>query len=326
MGSYFVDNDGVKIECYAEGEGPAILCVHGFPESWYSWRHQMAFFSAKGYRVIAMNQRGYGKSSAPEAINAYSLKNLASDVVAVAYDAGAQDRPIFLFGHDWGAPTAYTSVQLYPDLFRGVAGLSVPFTPIRENSTLELWEEIYKERFFYQLYFQNEGIAESELEADIEVSLRKIYYTASGNLRKEESPATLRKIALRGPDSSMLQGLPNPDPFPDWLSIVDLRKFVECFAQGGFRGPLNRYRAQRLDPAELVQIKDKNLSHPSCFIGGEYDGVRNFVPGYDIYEHADKYCDDFRHKTVIKAVGHWVQQEAPQATNDSLLRFVQEVS
>jgi len=296
------------------GTGPVILCVHGWPEHSRSWRHQMAYFSHRGYTVAAMDVRGYGDSAKPHEIEAYSLKHLASDVAAVA--AALSDDPVILFGHDWGAPITYTTALLHPERVRAVAGLSVPYTPGGDVSLLDLMKMVYAGKFFYMLYFQAEGVVEAEMEADPRSALRKLYYAISG-----DAPAG-GGLNDKTPDEGLLDGLVDPDPFPAWLTEQDLDVYVEAFEKGGFRGAFNRYRALDLDHRELLDQRGETLSQPSCFIGGERDPVRTFVPGYDSFAHAGQACDDFRGVTIVPKVGHWVQQEAPEATNTALEAFL----
>ncbi len=308
-----VRNGPVSLNVAVAGEGPLILCVHGWPELWYSWRRQIEHFSAQGHTVAAMDVRGYGGSDKPHAIAAYTMKELTSDVAAVI-DALGGGRAI-LFGHDWGAPIIWNTALLYPDKVTAVAGLSVPYVPRGEVAFIKAAEHIYAGRFFYQLYFQQEGVAEAELEADVPKSLRQIYFMASGDNRGTAS-------FDKPPSAGLLEGLTDPQPFPAWLSEDDQAVFAAAFEQGGFRGPLNRYRAQNIDFDELVDFKGKPVTQPACFIAGERDPVRRFVPGIDLYDRAGDACADFRGSTIIPEVGHWVQQEAPEATNAALDRFV----
>ncbi|GAO38201.1 putative epoxide hydrolase [Sphingomonas changbaiensis NBRC 104936] len=311
-----VGNGDIDLNVAVAGEGPLILCVHGWPELWYSWRHQIAHFSGLGFKVAAMDVRGYGSSSKPHPIEAYTMRNLASDVAAVIDALGGGQA--ILFGHDWGAPIVWNTALMYPAKVRAVAGLSVPYAPRGQASFLKLAELIYAGRFFYQLYFQKEGVAEAELEADVRSALRRIYYSASGDFRDEQAGT----FNAKGPDSTFLEGLPDPQPFPSWMSDADLDVFTDAFEKGGFRGPLNRYRAQNIDFDESADLAGKPIMQPACFIAGERDPVRNFVPGLDLYARAGDHCTDFRGTTLIPEVGHWVQQEAPKATNAALERFV----
>jgi pimeloyl-ACP methyl ester carboxylesterase len=309
-----VHNGPVALSVEVRGEGPLIVCVHGWPELGYSWRHQVNHFAARGYKVAAMDVRGYGKSSKPPEIAAYSLKNLTSDVAAVVDQLGGGKA--ILFGHDWGAPIVWNTALLYPDKIAAVAGLSVPYAPRGDAPFIKMAEAIYAGRFFYQLYFQAEGVAEAELEADVRASLRKTYFAISGDAPQdkwlEQKPAGAR----------FLDGLVDPQPFPAWLTDADLDVCVRAFQAGGFRGPLNRYRAQVIDFDDLADQKGKPVTQPACFIGGERDAVRHFIPGLDLYSVAGAACTDFRGTTIVPGAGHWVQQEAPEATNAALEAFL----
>ena len=311
-----VHRGDIALNVAVEGEGPLILCVHGWPELWYSWRHQMAHFAARGYRVAAMDVRGYGGSSKPHAIAAYTMREIAADVSAVIEALAGPEGSAILFGHDWGAPIVWNTAVLHPGKVRAVAGLSVPFVPASPASLVDALRVMYAGRFFYQLYFQAEGVVEAEVEADMRTALRRIYYTISGN-------APLNAwLAPKPADARLLDGMVDPDPFPAWMSEADLQVYVSAFEAGGFRGPINRYRAQVLDPAELAHIHGKPVTQPACFIGGGNDAVRSFVPGIDLYADPGANCLDYRGTTIIPGIGHWVQQEAPDAVNAALEAFV----
>src|SRR5262249_9579890 len=197
-----VHNGPIELNVAVAGQGPLILWVHGFPELWYSWRHQIAHFSKRGYTVAALDVRGYGGSSKPYEIAAYSIRNLASDVAA-AIDQLGGGRAI-VFGHDWGAPIAWNTGVLYPEKVAAVAGFSVPYIPQAAVSFVDMAKSVYKDRFFYQLYFQKEGVAEAELEADIPTALRKTYFAVSG-------AAPLNKWLEHKPaDAKLLDGMIDP--------------------------------------------------------------------------------------------------------------------
>jgi len=309
-----VHNGAIEIRVAAVGSGPLILCIHGWPELWYSWRHQMTHFAAHGFTVAAMDVRGYGGSSKPTEIAAYRMTELAGDAAAVIDQVG--DGTAIVLGHDWGAPIAYNTARLHADRVSAVAGLSVPYAPIGEHDPLEMWRQAYADRFFYQTYICNEpGVAETEVGADSARALRMIYYAASGD-------ADRSLFQEKGPDEGLLDGLIDPDPFPAWMSADDLAVYADAFDAGGWQGPFNRYRAQPLDAGDIGPLPDKHLHQPATFIGGALDGVRNFVPGLDLYDHAGNAIDDLRGTTVIPGVGHWVQQEAPDATNAALDAFI----
>ncbi len=314
MAQQMVATEVGEIAVNVTGTGPVILCVHGWPEHSWSWRHQANHFSQKGYTVAAMDVRGYGDSAKPKEISAYTLKSLASDVKAVA-DA-LSDEPVILFGHDWGAPITYTTALIYPNKIRAVAGMSVPYTPGGEVGLLDIMRAVYAGRFFYMLYFQEEGVVEKEVAADPVGALRKIYYAISGDAPENG----LGKDKPVG--SGLLDGMIDPDPLPAWLSEEDLKVSAEALERGGFHGPFHRYRALDLDHKELAAYRGKTLDIPTCFMGGEKDPVRTFVPGVDAFAAAGMACTDFRGSTIIPGVGHWVQQEAPVETNAALENFL----
>ncbi|NND74512.1 MAG: alpha/beta fold hydrolase [Ilumatobacter sp.] len=310
-----VTNGDVDLRVAVAGEGPLMLFVHGWPELWYSWRHQMTHFADR-FTVAAMDVRGYGGSSKPPEVERYTLRELAGDAAAVI-DALSDDGAAIAIGHDWGAPIVYQTARLHPDRVSAVAGLSVPYRPVGPVSAMELWEALYPDRFFYMRYFQPPGIAEAELSADHARSLRMIWYSASADGR-----GGLIKDKPR--DATMLDGLIDPDPFPAWSTPEDQAVYAEAFEAGGWTGPLNRYRAQGLDAEQLgTQTEPRaTIGQPAAFIGGELDPVRNFVQGVDVFADSGPFCDDFRGGTIVPGAGHWVQQEAPAATNAALDEFV----
>lgn len=315
MRTITVNNGAVSLNVMVAGADRAgqlpILCVHGWPELAHSWRHQMAHFAAAGHRIAAMDVRGYGGSAKPEPIAAYTLAALASDVAAVIDALGGR---AILFGHDWGAPIVWNTALRHPELVAAVVGLSVPFSPWGELGFMDVMRQMHAGKFFYQFYFMAEGVAETELAADPD-ALLKIYHALSGDA---EYPGFGRKR----PDATLLEGLALPDPPPVWLPPHDLAVYQAAFAAGGWRGPLNRYRAQYLDFAEAAGLRGQRIVQPAAFIAGTRDPMRFFAPGMDLYATAGAACDDFRGTTLIDGAGHWVQQEAAAATNAALSAFV----
>src|SRR5262245_40202362 len=213
-----VATNGIRLRVALAGKGPLVLLVHGWPESWYSWRQQIPMLAEAGYRVVAPDVRGYGGSDKPEAVEAYAIKEMCADVAGLI-DALGETQAI-LIGHDWGAPIVWNTALFHPEKVRAVAGLSVPHLGRGSMPRVEFFRRTYKDRFFYQLYFQTPGVAEADLEADVRTSLRKVYYWASG-----EAGPWLDKPA----DATLLDGLPDPDPFPAWLQPADLDYYVGEF-------------------------------------------------------------------------------------------------
>ena len=315
MHELLVDNGDITLRVEVTGEGPTILCVHGWPELPHSWRHQVAHFSERGYKIAAMDVRGYGGSSAPAEIERYTLRELAGDAAAVA--AALDDEPVIVFGHDWGAPIAWHTAVRHPDRVRAVAGLSVPHTPPMPLSLIDLFDQIYADRFFYMLAFQEPGLIESQFGADTRGALKRVYFGNSGDAPDN----SMLSDAPR--DAELLSVLPDPPEGPlSFMNDADLDVYASTFERVGMVGAFNRYRALSLDVGANADIMGATVDQPSCFIAGERDLVRRMVPGVDAFAEPGSGCTDFRGSTIIPGAGHWVQQEAPDAVNATLDVFV----
>ncbi len=315
MNELLVDNADITLRVEVTGEGPTILCVHGWPELPHSWRHQVAHFSERGYRVAAMDVRGYGGSSAPEEIERYTLRELSGDVATVA--AVLDDEPVILFGHDWGAPIAWQAAIRSPDRVRAVAGLSVPHTPAMPLSLIDLFDQLYADRFFYMLAFQEPGLVESQFAVDIRAALKAVYFGSSGDAPDNAMLATAPR------DASFLSVLPEPPHGPlSFMTDDDLDLYATTFERCGMTGAFNRYRALAFDVEANNDVMGATVDQPSCFIAGERDLVRAMVPGIDAFADPGAGCTDFRGSTIIPGAGHWVQQEAPAAVNAALGAFL----
>ena len=309
-----IRTNGVNLRCVVDGEGPLVLMVHGWPESWYSWRHQIAPVRDAGYRVVVPDVRGYGGSDKPDPVEAYDMESLIGDVLGLIDYFG--EKQAILFGHDWGAPVVWNTTALHPERVRAVAALSVPYSPRGKISSIALWRQIYAGRFFYQVYFQQPGAAEAELEADIRKALRMIYFSGSG-----DAPRGMFR-ADKSADAGMLEGLTDPAVLPGWLTERDLDYFVSQFEAGGFRGPLSRYRNQERDWERLTALNGARITRPACFIAGKRDGVLKFVPDFDLVENMKRWVDDLRVCELIDGAGHWIQQERPAEVTGLLLKFL----
>ncbi len=313
-----IATNGVTLRTAMAGpvDGPLIILVHGFPESWYSWRHQIEALSAAGYRVAAPDVRGYGGSDKPHETQAYDYHSLTGDFAGLAA-ALSPDAPAVIIGHDWGAPLAWQSALLHPDRFRAVAGLSVPYMPPGQYPLIELFEKFFTVRglFFYQVYFQEEGVAEAELEADPAATVRKFYYALSGDAPHGTWPDDKQH------GDTLLHRLPEPPmPLP-WLSKEDVAYYASQFEASGFRGPLNRYRTSRRDHAMLSALADHRIHQPSLFIGGSEDMVLKMFPG-DVIETMKPHLPGLQGAHVLDGCGHWTQQERASEVNALLLAWL----
>ena len=297
----------------ASGSGSLVLLLHGFPESWYSWRHQFAPLASAGYHVVAPDMRGYGRSDRPEAIEAYNQVEVVADIIGLIPALG-HDTAIVI-GHDWGAPTAWSCALNHPDVITAVGALSVPFTPRSPVQPMPAMRALFKDQFFYQLYFFEPGVAEAEFEADIRTALKKFLVLGAGG-------TDLSALPVKGPDDDMFTGLPNPDTLPDWLSEADLDYYTAEFSRSGMRGPLNYYRNHDLT-WELTEGAPSEIHQPALFVAGAADGV--IMMAAEALKAMPTYVKDLRVNELIPDIGHWTQQEAPEAVNELILGFLRDI-
>ncbi|MES1156228.1 MAG: alpha/beta hydrolase [Alphaproteobacteria bacterium] len=308
-----IETNGIKLRAAVQGAGPLVLMVHGFPESWYSWRHQMGPIAA-GFTACAIDVRGYGGSEKPHAVEAYDMNSITADVAGVI-DALSPDKPAVLIGHDWGAPIVWNTALRFPDKVRAVAGFSVPYVGVSARPFLELVDELFTKRglFFYQVYFQDEGVAEAEIEADVRSFVRKCFYAWSGEGRWPMAKPVGQKL---------LDGLVDPNPLPAWMSEADVDYYTKEFERSGLRGPLNRYRNNRRDWEQAQPYKDKKIEQPALFIAGERDPVLKMFPGVDLVAVMRPHMADLRGVHLLPKVGHWTQQEAPDEVSRLVLDWL----
>ncbi|MEQ9639675.1 MAG: alpha/beta hydrolase [Alphaproteobacteria bacterium] len=304
-----VDTNGIALSVQEAGDGPPVLLCHGWPELGHSWRHQIEALAAAGYRAIAPDMRGFGGSDAPDDIADYTLLHLVGDMVGLL-DGLEIDQSVIV-GHDWGAPVAWQSSLMRPDRFRAVAGLSVPYSPRAPRPHLEVLREAGMHRF-YQLYFQEPGRAEAELEADVRQSVIRII----GNSDAEKVWDGM--IAETG----LLDAFPARDAPPAYLSEADVKVYVDAYTASGYRGGLNWYRNMERNHALLAPWAGAKVSVPSLFIAGERDLVLAWEASQRAVAALPQNCLRHAGSHIIPGVGHWVQQEAPDAVNDALLGFL----
>lgn len=311
-----IEVNNIKLHVAEAGDGPLVVLCHGFPESWYSWRHQIPALADAGFRVVAPDQRGYGTSDAPEDIAAYSILHLTGDIVALVHALG-EDQAVVV-GHDWGSPVAWSLAQMRPDMFRAVASLSVPFTGRGPWPPIHGLRQYFGDRFFYQIYFQTPGVAEHELQHDIPVTMRKMLYGASGAI--ERSGGSFGAEGAPPASSYMLERMPDPgDDLPAWLTAEDVDTYVEAFTKSGFRGGLNWYRNIDYNWVLTAAFDGKKIEQPALFVAGD----RDVVPFSDEAEQSMRaVVTDLRDVVVLPGIGHWTQQEAPDAVNEALLGFL----
>lgn len=308
-----IGTNGIELNIAEAGEGPLVLMLHGFPESWYSWRHQFEPIAKAGYKAVAPDMRGYGKSDKPGDITAYNQVEVVNDIMglipALGYDTA------IVIGHDWGAPTAWSCALHHPDKVTAVGALSVPFTPRGDVAPLAQMQKMFKGMFFYQLYFQAPGIAEAELEADVRVALKKFYHMASGDF-------DLTTLTPQGADADLLSSLPEPAKMGAWCTDTDLDFYTAEFERSGFRGPVNYYRNHDLT-WEKTAGAPNTISQPAMFMAGDKDGV--IMMAAEALQALPQRVPNLLLNELIPGAGHWTQQEAPEAVNRGILKFLEAV-
>jgi pimeloyl-ACP methyl ester carboxylesterase len=308
-----LDLNGIRMRIATEGAGPLVLLCHGFPESWYSWRHQLRALAAAGYQAVAPDMRGYGGTTAPPDIESYTLLHHVGDMVDLAQSLGAAQTVIV--GHDWGALVAWTAALLRPDLFRAVIGMSVPYSPPARLDFVSALEQ-QGIRTFYIQYFQTPSVAEEELQADVDATIRRLTFSMSG-----DGPEQI-VAGIMAPGAGLLDATVEPETLPDWLSADELRYIAEEFRRTGFRGGLNWYRNIRRSSELLAPWRGLAIQQPSLFIAGARDDVLKFPGSRFRLESLPQVLPALRGCHVLDGAGHWIQRERAREVNDLILRFL----
>ncbi len=309
---------GVELDIWDAGpvDGELVVLCHGFPESSWSWRHQIVALAAAGYRVIAPDQRGYARSSKPTTVEAYGINFLHADLLALLDDAG-REQATFV-GHDWGALVTWEMARMHPTRTRAVVGISVPFTDWPGRPT-ELFKAMFgDDKFFYMLYFQPVGPADAELGADPRATMQHILWAGSGPAYS----ATPKILPAKG-TGFLDMGSDPPGPFFDvapWCTEHDLDVYADQFTASGFFGPLSWYRNLDANYEFVRHTPPEVIAMPSTFIGGSRDGV--IAQRLDSLDVAHARLPGYRGHTLIDGPGHWTQQEAPAEVNAALLAFL----
>jgi pimeloyl-ACP methyl ester carboxylesterase len=308
--SRMISANGIDVFLLEQGTGPLVLLCHGWPELSYSWRHQIPAMAAAGFHVVAPDMRGFGRTSAPAAIDAYSIFDTVGDMVALVAALG--EKTAVIVGHDWGAPVAWHAALFRPDVFTAVAGLSVP-PPLRgRGRPLDSLREGGITNFYWQ-YFQTPGVAEAEFEHDVALSMR----TLLGRGFSDPS-ASLFIEAGKG----FLGDASADRPLPDWLSEADLAYFTQVYKESGFRGGLNWYRNIDRNWELTAPWQDAQIHQPSLFIAGSKDSVITGLIGAKRVGDMERVLPNLKKKLIIEGAGHWVQQERADEVNAALIAFL----
>jgi pimeloyl-ACP methyl ester carboxylesterase len=314
-----VETNGIRMHIAEQGDGPLVILCHGFPESWYAWRHQLSALALAGFRAVAPDMRGYGRTDAPQAIDQYTLLHLVGDMVGLLDALGAETA--IIAGHDWGAPVAWHAALLRPDRFQGAIGLSVPFLPrgqVYPSRTPPQTDDL----IFYQQYFQEPGVAEADFERDVRFSVRSILYGISGNVM---SPEILRtagdNVAMVSRKAGFNEGRTNPASLPAWVTEADVDFLAGEFTRSGFRGGLNWYRNIDRNWQLLSGFAGAKLTVPALYIVGDSDLVLAFNGMDRVVSSLSESAPKLRRTLVLPECGHWTQQEQPTEVSDAIIDF-----
>lgn len=314
-----IKNNNISMRLASVGEGPLVVLLHGWPESWYSWRHQLVALANAGYKAVAPDMPGYGETDRLAAVEDYNIVNLASLVVGILDEMKATQA--VLIGHDWGAAIAWQTALLHPERFSKLITLSVPYNKHAPIAPMEIYKKRFGEHFFYQLYFQTPGVAEKEFDAAPDKLLRRLYVSPD---TPKEKPAITDTRAEAG---GFIERLGEPKRAPDWLTEEDLNYFVSQFQKAGFEGGINYYRNINRNWELLAPYADRKIEMPTLFMAGERDLVINgmMAGGPDpvkLKEGMLPLVPNIEDVILLPNIGHWIQQEAPEAVNKAILGFL----
>lgn len=310
-----IETNGIRMHVAEAGSGFPVLLCHGFPELWYSWRHQMKALADAGFRAIAPDQRGYGDTDAPHAIDAYTIHHLVGDLTGLL-DALAIEKAVIV-GHDWGGFVVWQMALLAPHRVAGVVGLNTPFFPRFPMRPLDMMRATAQGNFHYILYFQEPGVAESELERDVPRSLRGFYQPPNREIME-----LLRDVPMGvfGPaGGGILDRLPDA-PHGEFLSAEDFEVFVAGFQKTGFRSGLNWYRNFDRNWELTAYLSNAKVLQPAMMVTAELDVVLR----PEMAVGMEAWVPNLRRTVLIEGSGHWTQQEKPVAVNAALLDFLRE--
>jgi pimeloyl-ACP methyl ester carboxylesterase len=311
----FIKTNNIQMHIAEQGQGKLVILCHGFPESWYSWRHQLSALAEAGFHVVAPDQRGYGQTDRPAAIEDYNIFELVGDIVGLVNALGEEQA--FIVGHDWGAVVAWYCALLRPDIFRSLTLLSVPYQPrtwdnIKPTEAMKL---MAGEQEFYQLNFQEPGKAEAELESDIRTNILSILYSASGDPPPAKRWRFLYNKSEKSFDTSSV-----PDKLLDWLTEQDIDFFTSEFERTGFRGGLNWYRNIDRNWELTHFLSGAKIYQPALFVAGEVDAVITMY--HEAFDNLEHNVPNLKQKVLLPGAGHWIQQERSIEINKLLVQFL----
>jgi pimeloyl-ACP methyl ester carboxylesterase len=304
-----LQTNGIRMHYVEAGSGPLVVLLHGFPESWHSWRHQLPALADAGYHAVAPDLRGYGQTDRPGALEAYDVFQLTGDIVGLVNALG--DESAVIVGHDWGALITAYAALFRPDLFHAVALLSVPYSPRGRIKPTEWEQQEYSGKLFYQTALRAPA-ADAFLMTDVRMSLLKGLYSLSGEAAEADRWSPVRDPSVKG--------IPVVPQMPSWLKKEDLDFLESEYKRAGFTGGLNYYRNMDRNWELTPFLAGAKITQPTIFIAGDRDPVLEFTR--PAYEHLTTNIPQLRKNVLLPGIGHWTQQEAPAEVNRLLIEFL----
>jgi pimeloyl-ACP methyl ester carboxylesterase len=310
-----VQTNGIEMHVTEAGDPDAkpVIFVHGFPELGRSWRKQLPALAEAGYRAIAPDMRGYGKTTVPKDVTDYDIHHLTGDLCGLLDDIGVQDAAFV--GHDWGAWAMWFMTLLHPERVTCLTNLSVSYMPRAAAPPMQTAKQIFGDIFFYQLYFQDVGPAEAELEKDVRRTVLAFAWAVSG-----EGVASGQMKVQKVGEGGFLDMLGEPQRM-EWFTDEDLDYFVDAFSRTGYFGPLSWYRNIDRNWETTPQLAGAKVTTPTFFIAGANDPVIRMLPPDGMKETVP----GLRGMELIEGAGHWVHMERPDEVNRPLLKFLADV-
>ncbi|EEF49908.1 epoxide hydrolase A [Ricinus communis] len=306
-----VNVNGIKMHIAEKGEGPVILFLHGFPELWYTWRHQILGLTSLGYRAVAPDLRGYGDSDAPTLCSSYTCHHIVGDLIALIDHLGVEQ--VFLVAHDWGAIMGWYLCLFRPDRVKAFVCLSVPFRPRNPKmKPVESMRLLFGDDY-YVCRFQEPGEIEAEIARCGPAEVIKKILTD-----RKPGPSCLFKENAFGICPN------NPITLPSWLTEEDVAYYAANFNQKGFTGALNYYRAMDLSWELTAPWTGDSVKVPVKFVVGDLDMVYT-TPGIKEYVHGGGfryYVPLLEEIVVMEEVGHFINQERPEEINKLIYEFI----
>ena len=314
----FIQTNGVRYFIKSAGDktAPLILFLHGFPDSWYSWRHQLTAMAEAGYYAVAPDMLGCGETDAPMEIERYSQDEMAKDIAGLITALGHEQA--IIVGHDLGASLTWQICLLYPEKVKAVVALSIPYGGRALAKPIPHMKKVFGDKFFYILYFQEQGIAEKEFDADVRETLLRIYFS----LGAEGSEMATQFVASDNPKSAekYLDTTMLPERLPDWLSEADLAYYVSRYEKEGFRGIINWYRCLDIYWERTPHLADKKITQPTYFIAGRQDPITHMVR--KAIKRLPTIVEDLRGVEFFDNCGHWISCEQTELLNEKIVKFV----